>query len=263
MTVLVGNTVRHLRSQRLSRARDGKFLIVPLDHSFSDGPLCTAGQFSSLVSTICAAGADAIVVHKGRLRHIPLESCIDCSVIIHLSGSTSGGPDPDRKTLVGGVEEAVAAGADAVSVHLNMGAESEGEQLADLGAISRECERQGVPLLAMMYARGPNVADPADPQRIRHAVTVATDLGADLIKCNLPVPTDALAQVTSETPVPVLVAGGRRAAQENDDLVEFASTAMKCGAAGLAVGRRIFEHHDPGRVVADLQRTIHSASEGE
>lgn len=260
MTVLMGSSVRQLRTQRLSRPRDGRFLVVPLDHSFSDGALCTADAFAQLTSQISQAGADAIVVHKGRLRHIALESCVDCSVIVHLSGSTSYGPDPDRKTLVGGVEEAIAAGADAVSVHINMGSESESEQLTDFGAVVRECELHGVPLLAMMYARGPNVEDPADPRRIRHAVTVATDMGADLIKCNIPVPSDELFSVTSETPVPVLVAGGRRA-DDHDDLSKFALTALEHGAAGLAIGRRIFEQPDPGEVVADLRATIHSTNE--
>lgn len=254
--VVLGNSVRYLRTQRLSRPRDGRYLLVPLDHSLSDGALCSAAEFADLVAAVSGSGADAVVVHKGRARYLPMDSLIDCSVIIHLSGSTAHAPDPDRKTLVCGVEEALACGADAVSVHINMGARSEADQLADLAAVARECELSGAPLLAMMYARGPNVPDPADPRRIRHAVTVATELGADLIKCNVPFPAEELESVTKETPVPVLVAGGQRT-PGTDDLLEFARDAIDRGAAGVAVGRRIFQDPDPAKIVVGLREVIH------
>lgn len=261
MTVHLQGDVRQLRTLRLSRVRDGRFLIVPLDHSFSDGPLRTASGFADLVTEISRNGGDAIVVHKGRVRHLPAESRLNCAVIVHLSGSTAAGPDPDRKRLVGEVEEVLAMGADAVSVHVNLGADSEPDQLGDFAAVARECQQLGTPLLAMMYARGPGIADPADPHRIRRAVAVAADVGADLIKCNSPSPIEDLGKITAESPVPVLVAGGRRTNDDDDDVVAYARTVLEHGAGGLAVGRRVFDHPDPGRIVADLCGAVHPNSE--
>jgi DhnA family fructose-bisphosphate aldolase class Ia len=53
--------------------------------------------------------------------------------------------------LVKTVEEAIKFGADAVSVHVNVGAQNESEMLATLGQISERCDYWGMPLLAMMY----------------------------------------------------------------------------------------------------------------
>src|SRR6266536_3029377 len=123
MTPLTGKT---LRMARLSRRADDRYLFVPLDHSVADGPIASVAGFNRLVSAICAGGADALVVHKGRARMIEPELLVGSALVIHLSASTAHAPDANAKVLVGDVEEALRIGADAVSVHVNIA--------ADLGA---------------------------------------------------------------------------------------------------------------------------------
>jgi len=80
-------------------------------------------------------------------------------LIVHCSASTSISADPNAKTLVCSVEEAIQRGADAVSIHVNLGADSEQEMLGDFAVISQSCNDYNIPLLAMMYVRGHDVKD--------------------------------------------------------------------------------------------------------
>jgi 2-amino-4,5-dihydroxy-6-oxo-7-(phosphonooxy)heptanoate synthase len=247
-------TGKALRLIRLSRPADERYLFVPLDHSVSDGPIASTEQFNQLVRDIADGGADGIILHKGRARTIAPQVLHRCALVVHLSASTAHAPDTNAKVLVGSVEEAVRLGADAVSVHVNVGSNTEATQLADLGAVARECDRTGMPLLAMMYPRGPRVGDPRDPARLAHAVNVAADLGADLVKTALAEPAERMADVVRDCPIPVVVAGGGSSEQHLRDL---ATAALDAGCAGLAVGRRVFTSAAPKQVVGELAALIH------
>jgi 2-amino-4,5-dihydroxy-6-oxo-7-(phosphonooxy)heptanoate synthase len=250
--VLSGKAVR---TTRLSAHANGRYLFVPLDHSVSDGPIADSSAFEQLLGDVVAGGADAIVLHKGRARLLDPDLLRDCALVIHLSAGTVHAADSNVKVLVGEVEDAVRLGADAVSVHVNVGSDGESAQLADLGRIASACDRFGMPLLAMMYARGPRTADPHDPAVLSHIVNIAADLGADLVKTPWTSPADAIADVVASCPIPVLVAGGP--AGDDADTIAFARTVIDAGCAGLAVGRRVFSSTNPKATVSALAEVVH------
>nr|WP_275942338.1 2-amino-3,7-dideoxy-D-threo-hept-6-ulosonate synthase [Streptomyces spiramenti] len=247
-------TGKALRMARLSRRGDGRYLFVPLDHSVSDGPVVTGTGFCELVRDISVGGADAVVVHKGRARMIPPGLLTRTALVVHLSASTVHAPDVDAKVLVGSVEDAVGIGADAVSVHVNIGSLTEAAQLADLGVVASGCERWGMPLLVMIYPRGPRVEDGARADLVAHVVNIAVDLGADLVKTVLAAPASRMSDVVASCPLPVLVAGGGGGGQS---LREFASSALAAGCSGLAVGRRVFTGPSPREAVRELAEIVH------
>ncbi|AXI77275.1 2-amino-3,7-dideoxy-D-threo-hept-6-ulosonate synthase [Peterkaempfera bronchialis] len=246
---------RGLRLSRLSRRADDRYLFIPLDHSVSDGPVVNADEFGALMGALVAGGADAVIVHKGRARNIDPRHLRECALIIHLSAGTAHAADTNQKVLVGSVEDAVQLGADAVSVHVNVGSETEAQQLADLGSVAAACTRWEMPLLAMIYPRGPRISNAHDPKLLAHVVNIAADLGADLIKTSAAVPMSSMAAVVASCPVPVLVAGGP---QNGQDLAGYAQSALDAGCSGLAVGRRVFTSPDPEKLVRELVETVHA-----
>ncbi|MEO6090437.1 MAG: 2-amino-3,7-dideoxy-D-threo-hept-6-ulosonate synthase [Umezawaea sp.] len=253
----MSDTRKALRLRRLSRPRDGKYLFVPLDHSVSDGPVVPNHRWAGLISAVVAGGADAIVVHKGRVRLIDPAVLGDCALVVHLSAGTAHAADTNAKVLVGDVEEALRLGADAVSVHVNIGSDTEQRQLADLGVVAASCGAWNVPLIAMVYARGPRIADPHDPVLLSHVVNIAADLGADLVKTSMALPAGRMADVTGNCPIPVLAAGGP---VDHADPVGYAAAAMRAGCAGLAIGRRVFTDPAPRALVAELSSAVHQGA---
>ncbi|MFI0469229.1 MULTISPECIES: 2-amino-3,7-dideoxy-D-threo-hept-6-ulosonate synthase [Saccharopolyspora] len=249
-----------LRLRRMSRNGDDRLLLVPMDHSVTDGPLPTPGGPANLTPQLAANGVDAIVLHKGALRYIDPAAFVNMSLIVHLSASTAHAPDPDAKYLVASVETALRLGADAVSVHVNLGSTEERRQVADLAAVAEACDAWNLPLMAMIYPRGPQITDPRDVRLVAHAATLAADLGADLVKTVYPGTVEAMAQVVDSCAAPIVAAGGPRVDDEAKVLAHVEGV-LRAGAAGVAMGRNIFEAPDPGERARRVAALIHPARE--
>jgi len=247
---------RSIRLRRLFRDGGRRLFVVPLDHSVTDGPVVRGGGLGRLLSQVCGNGADAVILPKGSVRHIRPHWFTATSLLVHLSAGTCLAPDPDFKYLVAGVEEALRIGADGVSVHVNLGSGREAAQISDLASVGEACDRWNVPLLAMVYPRGPKIADPRNPRYVAHAVTIAADLGADIVKTVYPGSVDALAEITRGCPIPVLIAGGP-ADPDDDVLLARVEDAMRGGAAGVAVGRNIFGSADPAKTTRRISEIVH------
>lgn len=248
---------RSVRLRRLYQHGDDRLLVVPLDHSLTDGPIVPSGGVGPLVGQLARNGVDAVVLHKGAVRMLDHTDFTTTSLIVHLSASTAHAPDPDAKYLVSSVEEALRLGADAVSVHVNLGSDQERRQITDLASVSDACDRWSVPLLAMMYPRGPRVDNPRDPGLVAHAATLAADLGADIVKVPYVGSVTAMTEVARSCPVPVIVAGGPRLTG-TEPLLAYVDQVLRAGVAGLAMGRNVFQAPDPGACAFLVADRVHS-----
>lgn len=252
-----GHFARSLRLRRLHHHSASGLMITPLDHSISDGPVVRSGSsIDQLAGQLAGGGVDAIVVHKGSVRHIDPDRFADMSLIIHLNASTGQADDPDAKYLVTGVDEAIRLGADAVSVHVNLGSRDERQQIGDLGRVADACDRWNLPLMAMMYPRGPRIVNPRDPELAAHAVTIAADLGADLVKTVFLGSVAEMLDLTAACPIPLLVAGGPQRGSDTE-VLRFVRDALAGGAAGVAMGRNVFQSADPERLAGNVARLVH------
>ncbi|MFC6882297.1 MULTISPECIES: 2-amino-3,7-dideoxy-D-threo-hept-6-ulosonate synthase [Actinomadura] len=247
---------KQIRMERLLHRHRERLFLVPMDHSVTDGPIATGDGMERLIGEIAGNGADGVVLHKGRLRFLDPRMFRALSVVVHLSASTNQAPDTDEKILVGDVEQAVRLGADAVSVHVNLGCDTEAAQLADLGRTAEHCARWGMPLLAMVYPRGPRVRDPRDPELVAHAATVAVDLGADIVKTPYTGSVETMTEVVRSCPIPLIAAGGA-AVPAAPALLASIRSIMRSGAAGVAVGRNVFQARDVAGVTRSIAEIVH------
>jgi predicted phospho-2-dehydro-3-deoxyheptonate aldolase len=208
---------------------------------------------------VVAGGANAILMHKGMVRAGHRGTGRDVGLIIHLSAGTSLSPDPNAKELVCTVEEAIKLGADAVSVHINLGAPTDKEMLCQLGRISEQCLNWQMPLVTMMYTRGPKIKDEFDVNNVKHAARVGAELGADIVKVNYTGSTESFTEVVQGCPVPVVIAGGPKM-DSDEDIFKMVDGALKAGAAGLSIGRNAFQHKTPEKMVAALCKMVHEGA---
>ncbi|WP_166349323.1 2-amino-3,7-dideoxy-D-threo-hept-6-ulosonate synthase [Phytoactinopolyspora limicola] len=246
-----------VRTRRLFHRVSGRIFIVPLDHSITDGPITGGCSLDDLVGRLAGNGVDAVVLHKGSARQVNDAHFAETSFIMHLSASTACAPDPDAKRLVASVEEALRMGADAVSVHLNIGSMDEARQIADVGTVAGACDRWNVPLLAMVYPRGPKIENPRNPDLIAHAATVAADLGADIVKTVYAGSPDVMRDIVDAVPIPVVVAGGPRQA-DADAILDYVDETLQAGTAGLAMGRNVFQAPSPGLMARRIAQRVHA-----
>ena len=245
-----------LRLKRLIAPQDRRLVIFPLDHGVSCGPIAGLQHMEETVRIGASGGADALVLHKGMLRFLqPLRQPLP-GIFLHLSASTQLGPTIHHKVLVATVEEALRYGVDGVSVHINLGNDQEAEMLRDLGTVGAACALWQMPLLVMIYVRGPHVKPPLPDSAIAHAARVAAELGADLIKIPAPRDRTILAEIAATSPVPVVVAGGSRV-EDTRALLQHVEETMQAGASGVAIGRNVFQHQQPKRLLGVIAAMVH------
>jgi 2-amino-4,5-dihydroxy-6-oxo-7-(phosphonooxy)heptanoate synthase len=253
-------TGRSLRLGRLLKDLNTPLFLVPLDHTVTDGPFTDARQYDALLGILAENGADAIVVHKGRLGLLPRWVYAKLSVIVHISASTKYAADPTFKYQVGDVEDCLRRGADAVSVHVNLGSLTEDRQIRTMAEVADSCDRVGLPLLAMLYPRGPGIKDHPPLETLLHAASLAVDLGADMVKLPLNGSVPTMKRVIDSCPIPVLAAGGGQVS--DSEFGTFVADVMNSGARGLAAGRNIFMAADPAAKVREVRRILHANRPG-
>ena len=247
---------KSIRLERIMARDNGRTVIIPMDHGVTVGPIEGLEDMKRAVQMVVDGGANAIVEHKGIIRAGHRGGGRDIGLIIHLSASTALGPDPNEKTLVCTVEESLQLGADAVSVHVNLGALTEPEMLHNLGQVSHDCTKWGMPLVAMMYTRGEKIANQFDVKYVKHAARVGAELGADIVKCVYTGSVETFREVVEGCPVPVCIAGGEK--MESDrEILEMVAGSLEAGGKGVSIGRNVFQHRHPQLMVKAICKVVH------
>ena len=241
------------RLRYLFNRRSGRTFIVPMDHGISMGAVPGLYDMHKTAEQMVGTGINGIVVHKGLVRSVApvLSRSADVGLIVHLCGSTTQAPDPNEKQLVCTVQEALAHGADGVSVHVNIGAVTEGRMLRDFAEVAELCHALSVPLLAMVYARGPKLRVQFSETFNAHCARIGYELGADFVKVVYTGSRESFSRVVKSAPIPVLIAGGPRMSSDQE-VLQMVWESLDAGGSGLSVGRNVFGSEN----VPDLCRAL-------
>jgi predicted phospho-2-dehydro-3-deoxyheptonate aldolase len=252
---MVGCLGKELRMKRIFNSKSGNVVLVPIDHGVTLGPIQGINCMQSTIDLLNQTDIDGIIVHKGTAK----QHCQNWkkSLIIHLNASTELSPNANTKITVCTVEEAIKLGADAVSIHINLGDKNDTKMLSDLGETANICDIWGMPLVAMMYVCGESVKDAIG--NIKFAARVASELGADIVKVGYTGDADSFAEVVDGCSIPVIVAGGAKI-DSDQGIIEMFQSAMKTGARGIACGRNIFQRENAKKFADDLCEIVHRNS---
>jgi fructose-bisphosphate aldolase/2-amino-3,7-dideoxy-D-threo-hept-6-ulosonate synthase len=232
-----------------------------MDHGLTVGPLEGLEDMGKMVDLVAEGGANAVLGHVGLPVYGHRGYGKDIGLILHISGSTSLSTQKDYKVEVNTVLEAMKIGADAVSIHVNIGGVDDANMLETLGRVSRECREMGMPLIAMMYPRGVNIKNDKDVEVVKIVARIGAELGVDIVKTNYTGDPESFKQVVKGCMAPVVIAGG--SSMSVRELLHMTFDAISVGGAGVAFGRNIFSSKDPVGVTRALSLVIHQNFEVE
>jgi DhnA family fructose-bisphosphate aldolase class Ia len=243
---------------RLNRifGMDGRTVIVAMDHgSAGITPLDGLKDPTRLVPVLIDNGADAILTTPGIAR-LCAHQFGHAGLILRIDGGPSSQTGEwERIQVVLSVEDALRLGADAVIMMGIVGAPGETETLANLWKVAAACHAWGVPLIAEMLPGG-FTAKEVSIDQIAVAARLGAELGADLIKIRYQGPAENYRQVIESSYRPVIILGGSK--QPLEMLANEARDALKAGAAGVAIGRNVWQDPDPGRITRMLKEAVHT-----
>ncbi len=250
------NLGKIIRLERIFNRNTKKTIIIPLDHGVTVGPIFGLTDLKKIVNDVADGGANAVIMHKGLVNWGHRGKGKDIGLIIHLSASTEFSSSPNKKTLVGTVKDAIKLGADGVSVHINLGDDAEDKMLTDLGKVTSEASEWGMPVIAMVYARGPKIKDSYAPSVVVHCARVGQELGADVVKVNYTGDAKSFEKVVKSCSIPVVIAGGPKM-EDKKEFLDMVYNSLMAGGAGLSVGRNVFQDENPAKLVRILYKIVH------
>jgi class I fructose-bisphosphate aldolase len=259
------------RLNRLFNPESGRSLAIAVDHGTPGEPDLLEGieDMEAVIDSLVDANPDALLLTPGQAEL--LQSRVGRtkpSLVLRLdTGNVFGREIPDRPSswmYPEGVEIAVRLDAACVIVNLQ---DSPGQAslretcVENIMRLRGQCDRAGMPLMVEPVPMAPDTAGydvHRDAERLRGLVRQATELGADLIKCD-PLP-DAgdFARVVRNARVPVLVRGGGRITDE--ELFGATETVLGAGALGLVYGRNVIQNDNPAGMTRALSALVHEGA---
>lgn len=267
MDLSLGKRVRLHRLLYETGLRNGTLLVLPIDQGIEHGPLNffdnpAAKDPDFQWRLALEGGYNAIAVHWGLARMYMEKYAGKLSLILKINGKTNIPPDEDAfSALTGTVEDAVSLGADAVGYTLFVGSPRQADDLAQLMRVREACEKYAMPLIVWSYPRGRHVDQKGGRDSlyaVDYAARLAHEMGADIIKLNVPRPSDKdgaqpkpynTLKWTHEEGIHrvvesagrslVLFSGGSKIS--DDDLLDKARVTMEQGATGLIFGRNMWQ----------------------
>ena len=244
-------------SRDLSRifGADGRTVIIAMDHGLIDGPCSGFERPADTIAAVVAGGPDAILTSYGIAAEFSAE-LEGVGLILRSDGSESnlGTPSTGSVGQFFGVEDALRVGADALAVTALPGSASEADTLRNLAHTIAEAHRSDLPVMAEMVPGG---FDPPPEMRgpgaVAFAARLGAELGADFIKAPY---CEGYARVTSSTFVPVVILGGSKG-PEAATLANIRD-AVDAGAAGVAMGRNVFQSDNPTAMTRAVVAVVHA-----
>ncbi len=245
---------------RLSRiVRKGKIMLLAMDQGLEHGPK----DFNSkninpdyVLDIAAKGGFTALAIGKGVAYKYLEPYAGQVPLILKLNGRTSIVPKESVYSAPNAtVEEAVKLGADAIGYTLYVGSPQEAKMFHEFGMIHAKAKEYGMPTVVWAYPRGMYVKDEKDPAVIAYAARAAAELGADIVKVNYPGSVDGLKQVVhAAQKTHVVISGGSK--ESDADFLAKAKSALSAGAAGVAVGRNVWQNDHPLAISAKLRKVI-------
>jgi class I fructose-bisphosphate aldolase len=248
---------------RLGRifGRDGRAMILPVDHGLMLGRVAGLEQPAELVTAAAEAGCDGLLMSAGLAR-ATAGAFADRAAparLLTLDTLLSDGPDdPGAATLVASVRQAARLGADAVKILMAWDVPSR-ERTATaqrIAAVTEEAARWEIPVMVEPVALRMPRGEEALELEVDAART-AMEIGADILKVPYTRP-DVMRSLTAELGLPVLILGGPTVSTAAD-LVRMVDEAVGAGASGIVIGRQVWQRQPAERlaVMKALVEVVH------
>ena len=241
---------------------DNKSVIVAMDHGLGLDVLPGLAETSKILSSIVNGGADAVLAGYGMARNFATE-LMGTGLILRVDGGNSALSSFQTGNRMLDSEDAIKEGADCLACMGFPGAVNEVDTFINVSELAAEAHGWGLPLLAEMLPGGFSSEPAKTVETVRLAARIGAELGADIIKTSFVGSVSEFRTVVEGCFKPVIVLGGAKV-KNLQDLFEVVEKAMEAGARGVAIGRNVWQHADPGAVTAALVEIVHderSASE--
>ncbi len=235
------------RLSRIFNPTSGKTVMLAFDHGYFQGPT-TGLERPDITILPLAPHADALMLTRGILRSV-IPPSFNKATVLRASGGPSILKELSNERIAMDMEDAVRLNACAVATQVFVGAEYETQSVINLTNLIDRGNRVGMPVLGVTAVGSEMVRD---AKYIRLATRMCAELGAAFVKTYF-VPD--FETVTAACPVPIVIAGGKKLPER--EALQMAFDAINRGAAGVDMGRNIFQSEAPVAMIRAVRTVVH------
>ncbi len=230
---------------------DGHTVMLAFDHGYFQGP--TSGLERIDLSIVpLSPYADALMATRGIFRSV-IPAGSDNALVLRASGGPSILKELSNERVAMDVNDAVRIDAAAMAVQVFIGGEHETQSVHNLTQLVDAGLATGIPVVGVTAVGREMVRD---ARYLGLATRIIAELGAQIVKtyyCE-----EDFAHVTAACPVPVVMAGGKKLPV--GEALTMAWLAIDQGAAGVDMGRNIFQRRDPIAMVQAVRAVVHGGA---
>ncbi len=237
------------RLSRIIKPNDGKAVMLAVDHGYFLGPTESLEQPKKTIQPLLKY-CDSLMLTRGILR-TSVDARFPVPVVLRVSGGSSIiGQDLSNEKITTSVKDAIRLNVSALAMSIFVGSKNEHNTLVSLGHLVNDAEEYGIPVLAVT-AVGKEL-EKRDARYLSLSCRIAAEFGAHMVKTYY---CDNFEKVVDSCPVPVIIAGGPKL--EEHAALELAHNAVKAGAAGVDMGRNIWQSVYPVPMIRAVRAIVH------
>lgn len=256
-------------SEEILQTDSGNAFIVAMDHGLAGGAYKGFKNPGATLDKVLKGDPDGILANpcflrqfreklviKPNLKKIATADFINMSTI---PGEDSGLEIQDQLFSVG---EMARIGVDAIKTLLVFGRENPKvfeNNIKYVAKIAEETQHFGIPFIVEPTLWGKKIENKTNPELIEHAIRMAFELGADVIKAPYTGDEETFAPIVRNSPVPILILGGPKV-ETTAEVFEMVRGAMNAGARGVIFGRNIWQHEKPSEMIKAIKMIVHEGS---
>ncbi|WP_119695936.1 3-hydroxy-5-phosphonooxypentane-2,4-dione thiolase [Microbacterium halotolerans] len=242
------------RLSRILSPDTGRTVMLAFDHGYFQGPTRGLERVDLNIAPL-EAQADALMCTRGALR-TSIPPATQAGLVLRASGGPSILKELSDEHPAMSMRDAIRVDADAVAVQVFIGGEHESRSVKNLTSLVDSGYDAGIPVLGVT-AVGKELT--RDARYLGLATRIIAELGAQIVKtyyCE-----EDFEDVVAGCPVPVIMAGGKKLPEL--EALTMASRAVRAGAAGVDMGRNIFQSSSPSAMLAAVRAVVHSDAQPE
>jgi putative autoinducer-2 (AI-2) aldolase len=236
------------RLARVFDPSDGHTLMLAIDHGYFQGPTTGLERIDVAIPPLIPS-ADALMLTRGALRS-SISAEFQKAIVLRTSGGQSILKELSNELVAVDIDDALRLNASALAVQVYIGGVHEHESIGNLSQVTNAGNRYGIPTLAVTGVGKELVRD---ARYLGLATRICAEMGAHFVKtyyCE-----KGFECVAAGCPVPLVIAGGKKLPEL--DALGMAYRAIQDGAAGVDMGRNIFQCEDPVAMIQAVRAVVH------
>lgn len=237
------------RLSRIFNPQTGRTVMLAIDHGYFQGPTTGLERIDVTVLPLVQY-CDALMLTRGIVRTTVPPTC-QKPIVVRASGGPSILKELSDEEIAISIEDAVRINASALAVQTFIGGEYESRSIRNMTRLVDQGLSCGIPVMAVT-AVGKQMA--RDAQYFRLACRMSAELGAHIVKTYY-IP-EGFETITASCPVPIVMAGGKKLPEL--EALTMAYNAVQQGAAGVDMGRNIFQSDAPVAMIKAVHEVVHN-----